>query len=430
MMKKILFLFGMFATVALQTTMAADFPRPAAAYLFDDAVWSNTVKDAVGAHDGYWYSYRVECAEEVKPAFGGYKPGKFGNAAYFSGFHDHCGDGVHTCFHSSAIDQIFMSGNGLPEDVVGNSPDLYTSTLTNSITLAFWYKSARDYTKSNQPCESDPTEIGMSEDEYIVSFGPPTAGIVVSNYKGALTVTVRGLDAAGVEQTAKLINLTNQTSSAAKKTWQHVAIVLDKTAHELRVYMDGEIGLDYKKQEDAIVPTTIETMPLEGSSEIGAVNNYNCVTGISSFWGADAADACMDGARDGGKYRTAWPFAGWLDELVFYKDIALSEAQINTLMTTGLKSLLTLSSTPEITSPGFNVSPNPSRGKITISGLNSPDATVIVKVADISGRSISEKEMVNSKTIELNIPKCSGLYFISIQTTRGIFTNKIIIDQE
>ena len=76
----------------------------------------------------------------------------------------------------------------------------------------------------------------------------------------------------------------------------------------------------------------------------------------------------------------------------------------------------------------FSIYPNPAKEKINIhlATINSGK----IFITDNTGREISEKDF-NGNDVELNVSIIpTGLYFLSVQSEKGIFNRKIVISKE
>ncbi len=72
----------------------------------------------------------------------------------------------------------------------------------------------------------------------------------------------------------------------------------------------------------------------------------------------------------------------------------------------------------------FDIYPNPTFGKFTIE-LEKPDKANIT-IYNIAGKKVFNKHYTSNELIEINLDAPNGLYFIKVETDKGVFTEKII----
>jgi hypothetical protein len=429
-------------------------PPATAAYLFDNNVWTDSlVKDMTGnGHDAYWYSYWVETGEEERPKWAGYREGKFGNAMKMNGFHDYCCASdcedvdcsmEEQCFHTSSLDFLVFSGNESENQIVPHDP-LFTEIWDNSFTIAYWYKSIRDYGKNSKPYPSpvDTADIGMGEVEYHVCFGDGNQGVVVRNFKGRLTVNIKGEDDEGAIHEEKFIEIVDRnTFDIKEQEWQHVAIIFDKDAGTMTAYLDGKIAAD-DNGFDASVSTDITKIDMGmNSAEFGTLNNATIVESLTPYWNADpTGTACLQ-MIDGGKLRAGWPYGGYLDDLVIYKDHALTEPELELLVDSGYAAAANL----EIDSGNGNgngtelsdisgnnnisIYPNPSDGHFYISGISDNQQNITLEVVNLAGQMVYQnKYLYTGESMRFTLPDdLKGIHTIQVHTENTTYTGKLLL---
>ncbi len=84
-----------------------------------------------------------------------------------------------------------------------------------------------------------------------------------------------------------------------------------------------------------------------------------------------------------------------------------------------LKSALSSNKNLSLTNASFY--PNPSNGNVTID-LNRPFSKINIKVNNIVGQTILERNFENTDKINFEINENSGLYFVEIHNETGLTT--------
>jgi len=72
----------------------------------------------------------------------------------------------------------------------------------------------------------------------------------------------------------------------------------------------------------------------------------------------------------------------------------------------------------------FNIYPNPTIGQFNIELYNNDES--IISIYSITGKTIFNKQYTSNELIEINLDAPSGLYFVKVETDKGVFTEKII----
>lgn len=398
-----------------------NFPMPDQALTFDKNTteWVSTVPDGTGNNDALWWTYR----EGTETMYGGYRPedGKFGGAWYMSGYHICCEE-----MASPSMDFILLAGsNNQKKDAIGfrDTSELYHRGF-ESLTVAFWFKSDRDYSLGHTPCPPD--QVGMHEQELLFSLGSGNS-LAIQNFKGYYEVR---LNHTVLDQAAETYKITYVYDGvgAANKEWQHIAVTFDGINNgALAVYIDGALGVPYLGDPNPL-ETGLDSIPAKVASvELGAQTGGGPFGNVSDFWGAkNVGEYCL--TAEDTTYRTGWPAAGYFDDFVFYKDKVLNELEINMLANSGISNLVELipdnessvnASEPHLSS--YIVYPNPATDFISIKGM---DAKLVnVALYDILGAKVLEREVNTSAPVDISmIPK--GLYFLEIDKK---VSQKIII---
>jgi hypothetical protein len=287
---------------------------------------------------------------------GAYKTeGKFGASWHMSGYHICCEE-----MASPSMDFILLAGNQNPvkdvEGFRGISP-LYQEGFT-AATVAFWFKSDRNYALGHVPCPTNP-EKGMHEQEILFGLGNSN-GFSIQNFKGYYEVRI-SQKAPGAEiGTMKSIQYLFNGVGAVSKEWQHIAVTYDGANNgALTVYLDGNLAVPYLGDPNPVNTGFTELFPDNNSSEIGASNAGGLFGNVSAFWGSgNIGQYCITAADT--TYRTGWPTSGDFDDFVFYKNKVLTKEEIQQLMTTGIASLLAPSGISTVKLNSYSLHPNPS----------------------------------------------------------------------
>lgn len=407
--------------VAFSQTVKAQFPVPDQALTFDETheSYEPQVNDISGnENDAYWWTYR-NGTEEM---FGGYRPtaGKYGGSWYISGYHLCCEE-----MASPSLDFVLLAGNQHVKDAEGfkDSSALYHGGF-KKFSVAFWFKSDRDYTANHTPCQPDP--VGMHEQEILFSMGS-TNGFGISNLKGYYDVKIGYKPAEGDAET-KQITYLYTGDGAVNKEWQHITVTFDGTNNGmLTFYLNGEIASTYLGDPNPLETGYPELLPNSTSTEIGAQNNGGLFGNVTAFWNSDRIGQFCITDKDT-TYRTGWPAAGYFDDFVFYKDVSLSQEEIQKLYTLGIDSILYGGSTQTIIVPDYNLNyniyPNPTVDKIKISSNNNNIKNINLNFTlhNILGELVLEKYVVPNETIDISFLK-TGLYIAKVNGN----TSKLLI---
>lgn len=420
-------------------------PKASAAYLFDEESWTGpTIEDiSDNGYDAYWYSYWVETGEEERPRWAGYREGKFGNSMKMNGFHDWGCTSEEPCpkedqfFHTSSLDFVVFSGNeGHEKQIVDGSP-LFLEPWDSSFTIAYWYKSIRDYNKTEKPYPSDDTaDIGMGEVEYHVSFGDGNQGVVIRNYRGLLNVNIKGEDDAGTIHEVKFVEIVNRnTWSVANQEWQHVAVTFDKSTGMVTAYLDGDVASEYVGF-DASKETEIKKIDMGmNSCEFGTLNNANIVENLPPYWSEDPTGTEGLLPIDGNKLRAGWPYGGYLDELVIYKNHALDETQLEMLIDSGYVKAANVdtggsgSSIQTFEKNNLHIYPNPSDGTIYLSGLEGIRGHCTLEVINLVGQVVYKTDFLNTgNKLNVTLPgDLNGVLSVRVISENASYTGKVIL---
>ena len=85
-------------------------------------------------------------------------------------------------------------------------------------------------------------------------------------------------------------------------------------------------------------------------------------------------------------------------------------------------------STNETSESKFKVYPNPTRGNITIEGLQS-SANVNYELYDITGKIVQTKTLLSSTNMNVNISHLqSGIYFLNLYENNKRYVHKVVKD--
>jgi hypothetical protein len=281
----------------------------------------------------------------------------------------------------------------------------------NSFTVAFWFKSSRDYTKTHTPCPPD--QVGMHEQEVLFSLGGAN-GIGIKNYMGYYEVKIGYAPTGGTAETKAITYLFNGVG-AVTKDWQHIAVTFDSASNgSLAVYIDGVLGTAYLGDPNPVQTGFKGILPASSSTEIGAQNNGGLFGSVSGFWGGgNVGQYCITEADT--TYRTGWPAAGDFDDYVFYKNKVLTAEQILELKTKGIKSLLKgedpnigINETKAYT---YTIYPNPTSGSFKINSNKSE--IVDVKIFGILGKQVLQTRVNTNQDIDISSFE-KGVYFVKV----------------
>ncbi len=397
-----------FSSFALQAQN--DFPVPSQALLFNnqDSTYQTDVPDSSGnGVDAYWWAYRN--GEDQMYAHYAPTGGKFGGAWYISGYHICCEE-----MASPSMDFILLAGNHNQnkdaEGFKGDNPVYHEGF--NSLSLAFWFKSDRNYSEEHTPCPPQPN--GMHEQEILVSIGS-TNGIAINNFKGYYEVKI-GQKAPEGTADSKAITYLYQGEGAVNKEWQHIAITYDGASNgALTVYINGEIAKTYLGDPNPLETGYTELYPDNTSSEIGAQNAGGLFGNVSAFWGADNIGSYCITAADT-TYRTGWPANGYYDDYVFYKNVVLTQEQIQCIMNGGIdnamKGICSSAVKDVKQSPAIRIYPNPSNGTIRLSTDNSN--AMDLRVYNVLGKLVLQRSDIRANQ-EINISSLNkGVYIVKV----------------
>jgi hypothetical protein len=405
--KKFLFLLAGLFVSFLFHSVQGQFPVPDQALIFDEDYtdYNSFVKDTSGNNnDAFWWTYR----KGRDDMYGGFKPGegKFGGAWYMSGYHICCEE-----MASPSMDFILLAGNqNAIKDAEGftGESELYHQGF-DSLTVAFWFKSDRDYAGTNTPCPPNQTE--MHEQEILFSMGSGS-GIGIQNFKGYYEVRI-GKSLEGSNETKKITYLYTG-AGAVNKEWQHIAVTYDAgNKGALAVYLNGEIATTYLGDPNPLETEFGEIPASSSSSEIGAQNNGGLFGNVPGFFTTSYIGRhCI--TEEDTTYRTGWPASGYFDEYVFYKNKVLSPAEIQQIYTTGICSLIGKCE-PDAVKPRFisqyKVYPNPAERILQVTSRD--ENQMNLAIYNMLGKEMLRKSIMNEEIVDISsLPK--GLYLVKI----------------
>ncbi len=409
-----------FSFLLISSTLRAqsDFPTPDQALLFDDqdTAYHSTMADSSGNdNNAYWYAYRegkdVEYAQYFPDS------GMFGGSWFISGYHICCNE-----MASPSMDFIILAGNNDPthdvEGFQGINP-LYQEGFT-SFTVAFWFKSARDYSKETTPCPPEPT--GMHEQELLLSFGAGN-GVGINNYKGYYEIKISSTPEGGTAVTGDIPYL-YAGEGAVSKQWQHIAVTFDGADNgKLTVYIDGELAKTYLGDPNPLETGITELFPSTRSFELGAQNGPGLFGNVGAFWGGVAEQYCIT-EQDTGMYRTGWPASGYYDDYVFYKNQVLTSDQIVQLKDNGIKALMSGDvKVQSVKAPEYRIYPNPARNSFRINSQKNEN--IDLRIYDVLGKEVLHRtnERTNSQIDISSLRR--GFYIIRVN---GLSAGKLMVE--
>lgn len=181
--------------------------------------------------------------------------------------------------------------------------------------------------------------------------------------------------------------VTNSTANPVVDTWIHVAIVMDKTAETVKMYINGV--------EDVSTPigNNLKVSNLTNNAQLSiGVNKASDVTGLLN---------------------------AYIDDFVITTEV-LSAATINSIMVNGAAGGGTTLGTSDIVAQSSVVYPNPSNGIVTVSGVE----VTSLAIFNLLGAKVASS---NNQTIDTSA-LAKGNYLLMINTDKGSTTKKISVN--
>ncbi len=408
-------LAGIFLTMSLAFGQDA-VPAPDVALTFEGTpgAYAPEVTDVSGnGNNALWYNYFISDGENpAAELYAGYfaDSGKFGAAWYASGYHQSC---CNMC--SSAEDFILLAGNNSANDYEGfqGKSEVFHNGMS-AMTVMFWFKSNRNYDdQTTTPCPKG-VPLAMHEQELLFSHG--TNGLAINNSIGFYEVKVAGHS----------MGLVWNGAAQAKYKWQHIAVTFDGSTGALTFYLDGELGSPAGGDPNPLMTALDSIVGSNSSTEIGAQNSGGLFGNVSAFWDAANEQCCVVPVLDPfiPKYRTGWPAGGYYDEFVFYRDVALTQEQIQCIMNNGIEQAM-VSCTGNIGIKKLNkqtskIYPNPASDMIRISLLDSNIEEMTI--FNVVGAAVLQRVVENGDQVDISDLR-QGVYFVKL----GNQLNKLII---
>jgi hypothetical protein len=322
-MKKLyLFLF----IIIIPFLLTAQVPAPDAWYTFDETSGTQITDSSGNDYHAYWFNWNDE--DPGTAARTGWRPaeGYRGGAGYFAGDHVDC---EQSC--SSGSDLLVFSAAGSGADCMADMPvnNLFQSGFTD-MTLTFWFKNDWNYLcdvdDPNHTCGEDPGDCAW-ERAVLWSAGDGSTGLTVVITPGALYPSlVKATINSDTNTTA--VTVTAFHEPVQNKEWVHFAIVFDGDegagTGELRVYLDNVMATPQA--------TAFATISADDAAVVFGGETENSVSGFNvtgHCWGSvdDKYPGCPK-PEWVGTVRYGWPARGWIDELAYWKDKALTQEEI------------------------------------------------------------------------------------------------------
>ena len=422
-MKK--FYFLLFLTgVSVLFNAQAQVTDPDAFYTFDEAEGTQITDSSDNGFHAFWYNYNGEDPGTAENT--GWRPeeGYRGGAGYFAGDHVYCGN---PCSSGSDL-LIFSKSNDEGSDVcmTGEMPEnnIFTSGFSD-MTLSFWFKNDWNYLCDvNDPprlCFEDTTDCAF-ERQVLWTAGSASTGVTLEITPGALypalvKVTING----GVEGEEKFINAFHEPVQDME--WVHFAVVFDGDS----AAGTGELFL----YTDTILQGSVETdfgyIPEDETSVVFGGENGASVTGsnVTDCWGS-VFDLCGITAEQVGRVRYGWPARGWIDELAYWRNAALTKEEITAFAKIGSTTPTGIS--PIVYKSQFQVYPTVTDGQITFDKIGS-EKFYTARIFNCVGMKVMKLNNVHqgmAAQLPSNLSK--GIYFVELtDKNKLIGINKIIL---
>lgn len=195
---------------------------------------------------------------------------------------------------------------------------------------------------------------------------------------------------------SKELNLLSLNQNVCDNKWHHAVVVVDTDNDKAKMYIDT---------------VCVDSTTLGGFKGFTGSN----VLGIGSFFDKNGKP---DGGVTGGSGVASSFYKGFLDDLKIYRS-ALTSSDVKTLFLGPVASVETTSTSR------FQLYPNPVTGV-----LNVKAATVIksLSICGLDGSVHHSEKNLKSSTYSYNTSTlASGVYYITVETDRGVKTSKFSV---
>ncbi|MGC9344815.1 MAG: LamG-like jellyroll fold domain-containing protein, partial [Bacteroidales bacterium] len=396
-------------------------------YIFNETSGTQ-IKDYSGnERHAYWYQYWGD--DVTTETRSGWRPdsGIFDGAGYLPGDHafcpDNCPDPESDCTCSSGTDLFIFSSatdeNSECDDATAPpSPDFFQAEQ-GAFTLAFWYKNDWDYfCPSSAPkhyCADDDSKCAW-ERQVLWSYGDESNGLTLEitpdpTYGAVLYASING----NVDGGAQKIGAVNDDILLNK--WIHIAVTFEGNETEgtgvMKLYLNGELQRETE--------TPFSKIESGNSSAVFGGENQNSVSGFNVndyCWGTDnpwCGITPTNGTANTLRY--GWPAMGYLDELAYWNDLALTVEQIAEFMENGCAECRPATNTSLYKRDilqNAKIVPNFASSYISIDNVNT-NRNFSVDIINIAGKNILSLENVSEgQQIILPDNMQDGLYFCRI----------------
>jgi len=438
MNKKIQFIFGILAFSSL--LFGQDIPKPSAYYNFNtdwlinenrtDNETATKLNDNSGNDmNAIWYNYN----SEFPSLYGGFKDseGKFGGAAYFSGYKSVCDDDPNfpgDNSPASARDALLFAGNASVQnwDVIDTSK--VWQGVRKAFTVAYWWKSDRELTGNlKNACPPDQKPDWGEEETHF--DGGSFWGVEIRNYYNYFQIGYRNSSNNEIDPPHKTDYFVPANGEAPTKgEWVHVALTFDGTTGNLSLYLNGELAKDWedKNSNPNPIPTGLtqfdavtfdpEIVGVPSGAVLFGATNGPSPSGINSggnFWGEVPQYEGKFGYIED-HYRLGWAARGYLDEFAYWNGVALTKEQINKIMNNEISDLISSVYDDKFDKDLFAIYPNPTNGDFYLK-LNDNHQRGNMEIVNLLGEKVYQQNIeAGSDIIDLNLSITSGIYFVKI----------------
>jgi hypothetical protein len=395
-----------------------------------------------------WYNYN-----SVFPSlYSGYNStgGKFNGAAYFAGYkslcnvYDNDGNLVEDNGAAAQRDVLFFAGNASKRTYASNVID--TSRMWQGVrtafTVAYWWKSDRAI-EGNQINACPPDEYPDWGEEETQFDGGAFNGIDIMCWYNFFKFGWRnGSDGVDVAHKTDYFMPANGVAPD-KGEWVHVAITFDGSTGLLAFYLNGELAIDYDGNESGN-PNPVQT----GYSQFDAVtfdeNIVSTARGAVLFGATNGASP--SGQNSGGEfwgevpqyegkygyiedhYRLGWGARGYLDEFAYWKNVALTQTQIQYIMANEIDGLIStgINNGSKVNDDLLAVFPNISNGSFTVKVSSAVGGNL--SVVNMVGTTVYEQTIAPDENIvNLNLTLSKGMYLVKFDSDNQCSIDKVII---
>jgi len=417
-MKRYLFFL---LTSLMSLSLLAQAPAPDAYYTFDEANGTLVADSSANGYDAIWYNIFGEDPGSPQTSTAGWRPaeGYRNGAAYFAGDHAVC---PQDCPDPNGGDCTCSSGSDLilfAEDDDGDCDDNFLSmaandfyhATVNQLTVAFWYKNDWNYlcpAGQRRTCYKDDNDCAF-ERQVLFTIGDDAAGITIAIEPGATVPALVRASAAGDGTETEVQALGTDSALAFAPDWLHIAVVFDgdgASSGTFTLYFNG----DSVQQRD----TDFGTMTIGNNSAVFGGEHDKSVTGfdVTPCWPGSDLLLCGVTAPFYNTLRYGWPARGWLDELAYWRDQALTAEELTTFARIG-----DTTNTVGMVAPSaltFQVRPSLSQGQVTLVGLPTHQRFEVA-ITNAMGQVVHQQaEVMDRQPLTLPSSVPAGLYYLQV----------------